>query len=67
MHPRYEWAYELLEWLVAVVFTPAWAEQFLGQQGDVFDAQKDMALATAGACVSIGLLALASRRRLPRH
>jgi putative membrane protein len=49
--------YELIEWLVAVVFTPNWAAQFLGQQGDIFDAQKDMSLATAGAIISICLLA----------
>jgi putative membrane protein len=51
-------SYEMIEWLVAVVFTPEWADQFLGQQGDPFDAQKDMALATAGAILSIGTLAL---------
>ncbi len=49
-------AYELGEWLVAVFFAPEWAEAFLGQQGDIFDAQKDMALATVGAMLSIGLL-----------
>jgi putative membrane protein len=51
----------LIEWLVAVFFTPDWAEQFLGQQGDIFDAQKDTALATAGAVVSASLVALKSR------
>ena len=50
--------YELIEWLVAVVFTPRWADQFLGMQGDIFDGQKDMALATAGAILSIGISAL---------
>ncbi len=55
--------YELLEWLVAVIFTPAWAEQFLGQQGDIFDAQKDTALATLGAIVSIGVKVLTARWR----
>lgn len=54
-------SYELIEWLVAIVFTPDWADQFLGQQGDMFDAQKDMALAMAGAVVSISLLAAMSR------
>jgi putative membrane protein len=49
-------AYELIEWLVAVIFTPTWAEQFLGQQGDIFDAQKDTALATGGAIISISAL-----------
>lgn len=56
-------SYELLEWLVAIVFTPEWAAQFLGQQGDIFDAQKDMALATAGAVLSIGVLTVMSRWR----
>ncbi|MGQ0636585.1 MAG: DUF2238 domain-containing protein [Planctomycetaceae bacterium] len=56
-------AYEIIEWLVAVVFTPEWADHFLGQQGDIFDGQKDTALATAGAALSIGVLALTDRRR----
>ena len=58
--------YELIEWFVAIVFTPDWAEQFLGQQGDMFDAQKDMALATLGAVVSFSILAAMNRwRRWP--
>jgi putative membrane protein len=60
--------YELIEWLVAVIFTPEWADQFLGQQGDMFDGQKDTALATAGAILSIGILAINSRwSRQPPH
>ncbi|QDU42428.1 Inner membrane protein YjdF [Symmachiella dynata] len=54
-------SYEMIEWLVAVVFTPDWADQFLGQQGDIFDAQKDMALATTGAIISISVVALIDR------
>lgn len=53
--------YEVIEWLVAVVFTPEWADQFLGQQGDMFDGQKDTALATAGAILSISVLAATNR------
>jgi putative membrane protein len=56
-------AYELLEWLVAVVFTPEWADQFLGLQGDIFDAQKDTTLATAGAVISICALGASGRFR----
>jgi putative membrane protein len=41
--------YELLEWLVAVALSPDQAEAYNGQQGDMWDAQKDMALALAGA------------------
>ncbi len=56
-------SYELIEWLVAVIFTPEWADQFLGHQGDIFDAHKDMALATSGAVLSVILLAAMSRWR----
>ncbi|MFN0052964.1 MAG: DUF2238 domain-containing protein, partial [Planctomycetales bacterium] len=59
-------AYELIEWLVAVVFTPTWADQFLGHQGDIFDGQKDTALATLGAMISIGAAALCRRGNSPR-
>ena len=57
--------YELLEWLVAITFTPEWAGQFLGLQGDIFDAQKDTALATAGAVLSVSILAFISRSKWP--
>jgi putative membrane protein len=57
--------YEMIEWLVAVVFTPEYADQFLGQQGDIFDGQKDMALATCGGMIAIvvSLCAAATHRR----
>jgi putative membrane protein len=54
-------AYELIEWLVSVFFAPDWADSFLGLQGDIFDAQKDMALATIGAVISVGAVALINR------
>ena len=39
-------ACELIEWLTTVIFSPEQVEPFVGQQGDMFDAQKDTALAT---------------------
>jgi putative membrane protein len=53
--------FEIIEWLVAVIFTPEWADSFLGQQADIFDGQKDTALATAGAILSISILAATNR------
>jgi len=50
--------YELVEWTVAELSGTA-AEAFLGTQGDVWDTQKDMALALVGAIVA--QLALARR------
>jgi len=41
--------YEVFEWLLAVVAAGDMADEYNGQQGDMWDAQKDMALARAGA------------------
>lgn len=56
--------YELIEWLVAIVLSPEQAEAYNGQQGDFFDAQKDMALAMFGAVVMILLLRIRKRYRV---
>ncbi|MHC4068264.1 MAG: DUF2238 domain-containing protein [Planctomycetota bacterium] len=45
-------AYELLEWLAAVILEDA-SEAFLGTQGDVWDTQKDMAWCLVGSLVSL--------------
>lgn len=42
-------AYEIIEMLVAVIVSPEAGDAYLGTQGDVWDAQKDMALAALGA------------------
>jgi len=47
--------YELLEWGIAVTLAPATAEAYNGQQGDIFDPQKDMAIALLGAVLAIGV------------
>jgi putative membrane protein len=63
-------SYELLEWVYAVYGGNAQAgADFLGSQGDVWDAQKDMLMDTLGAVASVLLyLALRSRaRRVQDH
>jgi putative membrane protein len=57
--------YEVLEWQVAVIFSPAHAEAYNGQQGDLWDAQKDMALQGLGAIVA-GLACSSSLARRVR-
>jgi len=47
--------YELMEWAVAIPF--GGAPDFVGSQGDPWDAQKDMALATLGAVVAMCVVA----------
>ena len=44
--------YELFEWFLSLVLSPENAENYNGQQGDMWDAQKDMALALAGSTIS---------------
>jgi putative membrane protein len=44
--------YEVVEWVVASLADPAAGTAYLGTQGDVWDAQKDMALALGGAAVA---------------
>lgn len=43
--------YEVFEWLLTVVMAPDDADAYNGQQGDAWDAQKDMALAFAGTVI----------------
>ena len=56
--------YEMIEWLAAELFGGELGVAYLGTQGDVWDAQKDMALAAAGAVA--GLLSRGVRGRIRR-
>jgi putative membrane protein len=60
-------AYELLEWAVAMTLAPDVAEAYNGQQGDMWDAHADMAIAALGSLVTALVTSLAScaRRRSP--
>jgi putative membrane protein len=49
--------YELIEWGAAVSFGGELGAAFLGSQGDVWDAQKDMALASLGAVITMTVTA----------
>ena len=58
--------YEILEWGAALILSPDTAMAYLGTQGDVFDAQKDMILALAGGVLALLVQLLAIRwRRTP--
>jgi putative membrane protein len=58
-------AYEIIEWLVAVRVDPSAGLAFLGAQGDIWDAQKDMAVAAVGAAISLLIVALVHWRYDP--
>lgn len=49
--------YELVEWLAAEIFGGDLGIAFVGAQGDPWDAQKDMGLATLGAFIAMGATA----------
>jgi putative membrane protein len=57
--------YEVIEWVVVLVVAPDLGNEFLGAQGDPFDAVKDQALGLAGALAAAAVAAVAgiARRR----
>lgn len=50
--------YEIIEWLVAARVDPAAGAAYLGSQGDIWDAQKDMGLAGLGAVLAMLIVAV---------
>ncbi|HUG79060.1 MAG TPA: DUF2238 domain-containing protein [Burkholderiales bacterium] len=57
--------YELLEWGAALVFGGELGAAYLGTQGDIWDAQRDMALASLGALIA--MLATAALNAYLQH
>lgn len=53
--------YELIEWAVADVFFEAQGDAYLGTQGDIWDAQKDIFLAFSGSILSTTIVSLIKR------
>ena len=53
--------YELIEWGAAEYFGGDLGMAYLGTQGDVWDAHKDMALASLGALIAVVVTALVNR------
>ncbi len=53
--------YELIEWAVADVFFKAQGDAYLGTQGDIWDAQKDIFLAFSGAILATTIVSLVKK------
>ncbi len=53
--------YELIEWAVADIFFKAQGDSYLGTQGDIWDAQKDIFLAFSGAILATTIVSLIKR------
>lgn len=45
--------YEMFEWLLTIIMTANDAENYNGQQGDIWDPQKDMGLALLGSTIML--------------
>ena len=58
--------FEIFEWLYAVLSSPEAGSAFLGSQGDVWDAQKDMLADGLGAVCAAMLYCLITPRRRQR-
>ena len=54
--------YELIEWATALIFGGDLGMAYLGTQGDIWDAHKDMALAISGALFSMVIVAIINFR-----
>jgi putative membrane protein len=54
-------AYEIMEWVIAAMVAPGAGDAWLGTQGDIWDAQKDMGLAATGAIISMTATAILRR------
>ncbi len=55
--------YEIFEWLLTMLVAPGLADEYNGQQGDVWDPQKDMAIAMLGAAIAVLWVKPGSKKR----
>jgi putative membrane protein len=59
--------YEIVEWQWVVFFYPNKGPDWLGMQGDLWDAQGDMLMALCGAITAVAVLASWQDRELQQH
>ena len=55
--------YEMLEAFMATILSPQRGEEFVGMQGDIWDAQQDMFVAGLGAVIAMAILAFVRLRK----
>ena len=58
--------FEVLEAIIAQIVHPELGAAYLGTQGDMWDGQKDMALAAVGALITALVMTLSRRELTPR-
>jgi putative membrane protein len=60
-------SYELVEWIYAASSDPAAGAAYLGSQGDIWDAQKDMLADSLGALFAASIFMLNRSQKIPDH
>lgn len=55
--------FEVLEAWIAILVSPELGDAYLGTQGDIWDAQRDMGLAFIGAVIAVSLVGVVGRRQ----
>lgn len=55
--------YEVFEWFLTIVMSPHDADAYNGQQGDPWDAQKDIGIAMVGSLMAIPALLMIQRKQ----
>lgn len=58
--------WELLEWWIVIFFYPQQGQEWLGMQGDIWDAQKDMLMALCGSILSQLMLSRAHDKSIAK-
>lgn len=53
--------YELIEWAVADIFFPSQGDAYLGTQGDIWDAQKDIFVAFMGSIIATTIVSIVKK------
>ena len=54
--------FEILEWAIVVAADPNAGINYLGMQGDIWDAQKDMIFVMFGALITLGITGIFNKR-----
>ena len=55
--------FEIVEWIIVMMTDPNAGATYIGMQGDIWDAQKDMALAGLGAAIAMGVTYFRNRKK----
>lgn len=58
--------YEVIEWVYAISSSPELGASFLGSQGDIWDAQKDILMDTMGAVLAGALFFFRNKKELKK-